>query len=86
VAREGGRGLPRAVRLILIGWSMGAGIGAAVSLAILTASNSNLGHLVATSSEPWVPALLLFGGMITTFAALSAGTAIMLTVERGHKD
>ena len=84
--RQGRRSLPRAVRLVLIGWSMGAGIGAAVVSAVLMMESSNLGNLVATSGQPWIPALLLFGGMMTTFAALSAGTAIMLTVERQPKD
>ncbi len=75
---------PRAVRLILIGWLMGAGIGALVAAAALAMEGSPLGHLVASSSEPWIPTLLLFGGMMTTFAGLSAGTAIMLTVGRGE--
>lgn len=74
---------PRAVQLILIGWLTGAGIGALVAAAALTMDGSPLGHLVASSSEPWVPTLLLFCGMMTTFAGLSAGTAIMLTVGRG---
>lgn len=76
------RAIPRAVRLVLIGWCMGAGIGAAVAIAVLTMDSSALGHLVATSSEPWIPAVLLFGGMMSTFAGLSAGTAIMLTSRR----
>jgi hypothetical protein len=62
---------------------MGAGIGALVALAVLGMGSSPLGDLVASSSEPWIPTLLLFGGMMSTFAGLSSGTAIMLTVERG---
>ena len=54
-----------------------------VAAAALAMEGSPLGHLVASSSEPWIPTLLLFGGMMTTFAGLSAGTAIMLTVGRG---
>jgi hypothetical protein len=71
--------LPRAVRLIFMSWAMGAGIGALVAAAALGMEGSMLGQLVAKSDEPWIPTLLLFGGMMTTFAGLSAGTAIMLT-------
>ncbi len=80
------RRVPRAVRLILISWAMGAGIGALVTAAALGMDGSMLGQLVASSSQPWIPTLLLFGGMMSTFAGLSAGTAIMLTAERraGH--
>lgn len=79
MARRAGQGLPRAVRLILISWAMGAGIGALVTAAALGTDGSMLGQLVATSAEPWIPTLLLSGGMMSTFAGLSAGTAIMLT-------
>ncbi len=82
MAERDRRSLPRAVRLILVSWLTGAGIGALVAAGTLTMGGGGLGHLVATSSEPWVPTLLLFGGMMTTFAGLSAGTAIMLTAER----
>lgn len=73
------RRFPRAVRLILMSWATGAGIGALVALAVLGMGGSMLGHLVATSAEPWIPIVLIFGGMMSTFAGLSAGTAIMLT-------
>ncbi len=76
------RRFPRAVRLILISWATGAGVGALVAVAALITGGSLLGHLIVTSNEPWIPTILLFGGMMTTFAGLSAGTAIMLTVER----
>ncbi len=79
------RGFPRAVRLILISSAMGAGIGAFVTLAVLGMDGWMLGQLVATSAEPWAPLVLIFGGMMSTFAGLSAGTAIMLTVERDAK-
>jgi hypothetical protein len=79
MVRGGGQGLPRAVRLILISWAMGAGIGGLVALAVLGMGGSMLGDLIASSSEPWIPIVLIFGGMMSTFASLSAGTAIMLT-------
>lgn len=56
-----------------------AGIGALVAAAALGMDRSMLGQLVATSAEPWIPIVLIFGGMMSTFAGLSAGTAIMLT-------
>lgn len=73
------RGFPRTVRLILISWAMGAGIGALVAAAVLGMNGSMLGQLVGSSGTPWVPIVLIFGGMMSTFAGLSAGTAIMLT-------
>ena len=86
MARPAGRRLPRAVRLILVSALMGAGIGAFVTLAALVMDGSNLGTLVARSERPWIPVALLFSGMMSTFAGLSAGTAIMLTVERRPGD
>ena len=80
------RGFPRAVRLIVISSAMGAGIGALVTAALLGMNGSMLGQLVASSGNPWLPIVLIFGGMMSTFAGLSAGTAIMLTAEKRVSD
>lgn len=81
-----GRGLPRAVQLIVINAAMGAGVGAVVTAAALMPSGLDLAALMAASGAPWIAAALLFSGVMSTFAGLAAGTAVMLTVRRKPPD
>ncbi len=86
MAHRTGRGLPRAVQLILVNAAMGAGVGAVVTTAALLRSGLGLAALITASGAPWTAAALLFSGVMTTFAGLAAGTAIMLTVRRKPPD
>lgn len=49
------RGFPRTVRLILISWAMGAGIGALVAAAVLGMNGSMLGQLVGVERNTLGP-------------------------------
>lgn len=82
MARHSGRVIPRVVWLIIVNALMGAGVGAVVTASALSIGSLNLGHLLAASNEPWIALALLFSGMMGTFAGLSAGTAVMLAVQR----
>jgi integral membrane sensor domain MASE1 len=67
------------VRLILANALAGAALGAVVGVLLLVPQGLGLGHLVATSTNPWVAGGLLIFGMMGTFGGLVAGGAIMLS-------
>ena len=78
---EAWRALPRAVRLILSNYAAGALAGVAFATALMATNTQGLRDLVTESADPWVPATLLTLQMAFTFAALSAGVAIMRLVR-----
>ncbi len=74
--------LPRAVRLIVANYAAGGLAGAAFTAALMATNTQGLRDLILESNNPWVPTVLLTLQMSFTFAALSAGVAVMRLVAR----
>jgi hypothetical protein len=72
------RDLPQLVRFVLQHSLVGALYGAATAGAFLLADAFGLGELVSTSSQPLIPALMLFVGFGTTIGSAYVGAVIML--------
>lgn len=71
------RGAPPLVRFILVHTAIGAMAGVAGVAAVVSADALGVGRLIASTSNPWVPVLLLLNGFMVTFGGLSAGAALM---------
>ena len=70
-------GLPRAVRLILASYLIGA-LGGTTLAALLLATNAQgLRDLILGSANPWIPLVLFTAQLALTFAALAAAVAVM---------
>jgi len=66
------------LRFMAINALAGALLGLIAAFAIIWLDAGGLGTLIARSSQPAVPILLLAGPLALTFGAAAAGSAIML--------
>ncbi len=77
-------GAPPLVRFILLHAAIGAVAGAACAGAIIATDTLGVGRLIASTSNPWIPGLLLLDGFMVTFGSLSAGAALMRADRPGR--
>ena len=77
-ARPAEHRLPFLVRVVLRGAAIGAAIGTIVAGLLIVTDAAGLGTLIAASSEPVVPVIMLAAGFATLIGGLCAGSAIML--------
>lgn len=77
--------LPRVVAFILRSCAIGAILGAGLAVALVLTNAGGMGALIASSSEPAVPLVLLVAGFATLIGSLYAGWAIM-TLPRDAQD
>lgn len=66
------------LRLLLINGSIGAGVALLLVIAVLVTDTARLRTLMLSSSEPWLPLLLLCFGFVVTMCSVAMGTAIMM--------
>ncbi len=64
-------------RLLLVNGLAGAALALVLFAGLILTNTARLRDLIASSSNPLLPAGLLLGGLIVTFASLAMGTAVM---------
>jgi hypothetical protein len=74
------------LRLLAINWLIGAGVAAALAAVVLITDTAHLRTLMMSSSEPWIPILLLFFGFIVTMSSVAMGAAIMFLPKDDDDD
>ncbi len=75
------RRVPVLVRYIVRNAAIGAGLGVLLAVMLVATDAAGLRTLIAESSDPATPMLLLAGGFSTLFGSLYAGYAIMMLPE-----
>ena len=66
------------LRVLGINLAIGAGVAVLLATVVLATDTAHLRTLIFSSSEPWIPALLLVFGFVVTMGSVAMGTAIML--------
>ncbi len=74
------------LRLLGINWLIGAVVAAALAVVVLITDTAHLRTLAMSSSEPWIPILLLFFGFMITMCSVAMGAAIMFLPEDDDDD
>lgn len=77
--------MPRLLAFLLGNAAIGAALGVAFALLLLAIDAANLRTLIAASSDPVAPVVLLLLGFATLIGSLYTGAAIML-VPSGSDD
>ncbi len=66
------------LRLLFVNWLIGAAVAVVLFAAVMITDTAHLRTLIMSSSEPWIPMLLLFIGFLITMCSVAMGTAVML--------
>ncbi|MDK9696216.1 MAG: hypothetical protein OEL76_07490 [Siculibacillus sp.] len=74
------------LRLLGINWLIGAGVAAALAIVVLITDTAHLRSLMMSSSEPWIPMLLLFFGFMVTMCSVAMGAAVMFLPKDDDDD
>lgn len=72
--------------LIVRGWLIGGGLGAALSALLVITNTAGLRDLVQQSADGIVAVVLLMFGFVTLFAGLYSGASVMLVPRGGDGD
>ncbi len=83
---KGWASLPRAVRFVLFNVGVGSLIGAAFGLLLIATDAGGLRSLIADSSDPVTPVLLVIGGFASLIGGLYVGAAIMRMPAKDEDD
>jgi hypothetical protein len=70
------------VRLVVVNWLIGGGIGIATALLFLLFNIAGIATLLSRSDIAWAGLLLFFAGFAVTFGSVVAASAVMFTRER----
>ena len=73
------------VRMIVLHWALGTGVGALAAAGVLLLDISNIRTLLAQSDIEWAGALLLFTGFMVTFGSVVSATAVMFNPVRADR-
>lgn len=74
------------LRLLAVNWLIGAAVAAGLAAVVLITDTAHLRTLMMSSSEPWIPILLLFFGFMVTMCSVAMGTAIMFISKDDDDD
>ena len=74
------------LRLLGINWLIGACVAAALAAVVLITDTAHLRTLMMSSSEPWIPILLLFFGFMVTMCSVAMGAAVMFLPKDDDDD
>jgi hypothetical protein len=70
--------VPKLLRFLAINCVIGITAGWTVLAMLIFTNVGGIRTLIADSSKPWVPVLLLAAGFAVTFGSAAMGTAVML--------
>ena len=74
------------LKLLAINGLIGVAVATGLFALVLITDTAHLRTLVMSSSEPWLPLILLYAGFLITMCSVVMGTAVMLLPEKDDDD